>query len=147
LFIYIIGVLNVQRCKTLEGKQNIGLTGPINNNPYILTQSFVSRKHYDLFEYYFPEEIINWFCDDWINEVYKGLNSFYPLHKHLCINIGGQPRYDINNNPHFKKKFHFNKKLTSDKCNEIVKRDLINVSKKKYNILFNINDRCYSKMG
>jgi hypothetical protein len=116
--------------KKLQENDNIGLTGPINNNPYILTQSFVSRKHYDLFGYYFPEEIINWFCDDWINDVYKGLNAFYPLKQHLCINIGGLPRYDIDHNPHFKMNFYFNKKIASEKCMEIVKRDLIRISSK-----------------
>lgn len=80
---------------TLKKSNGIGLTGPINNNPRILTQSFVSRKHMELFGYYFPPEIINWFCDDWINEVYKGLRHFYPLISHFCVNVGGAPRYDI----------------------------------------------------
>jgi len=80
---------------TLKKNNNIGLTGPVNNNPHILTQSFVSRKHYDCFGYYFPEEIRNWFCDDWINAVYRGLNAYFPLKQHLCDNIGGIPRYCI----------------------------------------------------
>ena len=82
---------------TLKKSNDVGLTGPINNNPRILTQSFVSRKHMELFGYYFPSEIINWFCDDWINGVYKEINRFYPLGQHLCINMGGNPRYRINN--------------------------------------------------
>lgn len=73
----------------------IGMTGPINNNPNILTQSFVSRKHHDLFGYYFPEEIENWYCDDWINKVYLGINRCFPLKHHLCNNIGGDVRYNI----------------------------------------------------
>jgi len=72
-----------------------GLTGPINNNSRILTQSFVSRKHFDLFGYYFPEELKNWFCDDWINETYRGLGAYYPLGQHYCANMGGTPRYVI----------------------------------------------------
>ena len=93
----------------LQKVDNVGLTGPINNNQYILTQSFVSRKHMDIFGYYFPEEIINWFCDDWYNGVYKKMNAFYPLQNHYCANIGGYPRYDINNekynsNEHFRKR-------------------------------------------
>ena len=82
---------------TLKKSNDIGLTGPINNNPRILTQSFVSRKHMELFGYYFPSEIINWFCDDWINDVYREIKRFYPLGQHLCINMGGNPRYQINN--------------------------------------------------
>jgi hypothetical protein len=96
----------------LQINNNIGLTGPMNNNPNILTQSFVSRKHYDLFGYYFPEEIINWFCDDWINEVYKSLKAYFPLKQHLCDNNGGTPRYIIND-------------TLRDKCTELVNRDVL----------------------
>ena len=69
---------------TLKNNNDMGLTGPINNNPYILTQSFVSRTHMKLFNYYFPPEIINWFCDDWINEIYKKIYAFFPL-KNLYV--------------------------------------------------------------
>ena len=82
---------------TLQHYDNLGLTGPINDNPYILTQTFVSRKHMELFGYYFPEQIKNWYCDDWINAIYKNINKFFPLSNHLCINIGGNPRYNIGN--------------------------------------------------
>lgn len=87
--------------RTLDASQQIGMTGPMNNNMRILTQSFVSRRHMDLFGYYFPVEIVNWCCDDWINQVYKTLGHFYPLTNHICHNIGGEPRYDINNDPSF----------------------------------------------
>ena len=82
---------------TLQTNKNIGLTGPVNcnGNTSILTQSFVSRTHYDLFGYYFPEEITNWYCDDWINIVYRKLNSCFPLPNHKCINRGGIERYNI----------------------------------------------------
>ena len=85
----------------LQSSNNIGMSGPINNNSRILTQSFVSRKHMEIFGYYFPEEIINWCCDDWINEVYIKINKFYPLNTHYCVNLGGPPRYDINNDSNF----------------------------------------------
>lgn len=85
----------------LKQHNNIGLTGPINNNNRILTQSFVSRKHMEIMGYFFPPEIINWCCDDWINEVYKP-NYFYPATSHFCSNDGGAERYAINNNPNFK---------------------------------------------
>jgi len=76
-----------------------------------------------LFNYYFPPEIINWFCDDWINEIYKKMDAFFPLKNHLCINIGGQPRYDINNDHSFRN--NFNNKMTETKqfCMNIVMRD------------------------
>jgi len=86
--------------ETLKSHNDIGLTGPINNNNRILTQAFVSRKHMEIFGYFFPEKIINWCCDDWYNEVYKPYH-FFPLHGHFCSNEGREPRYIINNNTHF----------------------------------------------
>lgn len=94
----------------MEKSNGIGMTGPINNNPRILTQSFVTRRHMELFGYYFPPEIINWCCDDWINDVYKNINHFYPLERHSCVNVGGNPRYDVNNDPIFFK-YKFNARL------------------------------------
>jgi hypothetical protein len=84
----------------LEKNGNIGITGPVNNNPRILTQAMVSRKHMEIFGWFFPEEIINWCCDDWYNWVYRP-EHFFPLGKHYCANIGGKPRYAIDNNKDF----------------------------------------------
>jgi len=86
---------------TLRLNNDVGITGPINNNHFILTQAFVSRKHMQIFNYFFPEEIINWGCDDWYNWVYKPTH-FFPLEKHFCSNQGGDPRYVINNNETFR---------------------------------------------
>ena len=107
----------------LKKNNNIGFAGPINNNPNIITQSFVSRKHYELFGYFFPEEIINWCCDDWINEIYKKMNAFYPLINHLCLNIGGAERYTINNDPSFRLQPNAIENLRRE-CYKIVERDL-----------------------
>lgn len=84
----------------LRSHDDIGLTGPINNNNRILTQAFVSRKHMEIFGWFFPEQIINWCCDDWYNLVYQPTH-FFPLTNHFCSNNGGSPRYDVNNNPQF----------------------------------------------
>ena len=92
--------------KKLYSNNQIGLTGPLDlgrlninkdhspgGEKFIQTQSFVSRKHMDIFGFYFPEEIRNWYCDDWITKVYYP-NHFYQL-KHYVINKGGSPRYEI----------------------------------------------------
>jgi hypothetical protein len=92
---------------TLCKNNNIGITGPINNNNFILTQVFVSRTHMDIFGWFFPEEIINWGCDDWYNWVYKP-SHFFPLNKHYCTNEGGLPRYAVNDNPLFMKNYKVN---------------------------------------
>ena len=110
--------------KILARNNNIGVAGPINNNVRILTQSFVSRKHKELFNYYFPPEIINWCCDDWINDVYKRLNSFFPLSQHFCNNVGGRPRYDIHNIKDFENDLQNNWKNIRILCDKIVERDV-----------------------
>jgi len=86
----------------MDRTSDIGMTGPVNNNNRILTQSFVSRAHKDIFGYYFPPSIINWCCDDWINWVYQPAHWF-PLMRHYCHNAGGDPRYIINNDKSFVK--------------------------------------------
>ena len=80
--------------KVLLSRKNIGVTGPISKeNSRVITQTFVSRSHMHIFGYYFPKNIKNWYCDDWINEVYKP-NFYYPLITFVCANKGGKPRYD-----------------------------------------------------
>ena len=86
--------------KALRSNNDIGLAGPINNNNRILTQAFVSRKHMEIFGWFFPKEIKNWCCDDWYNMVYHP-NYLYPLRNHYAENLGGQPRYNINNDLRF----------------------------------------------
>ena len=99
---------------------NIGLSGPVNNNNYILTQAFVSRLHMDIFGYFFPENIINWGCDDWYNHVYAP-NYLYPLKKHSCLNMGGSPRYVINYNPYFMSNYKENvDKLRKDMLEQAI---------------------------
>jgi hypothetical protein len=87
--------------RILKINNNIGIAGPINNNPRILTQAFFTRNHMHTFGWLFPEEIINWCCDDWYNYLYSPL-FLYPLSNHMCLNDGGQPRYLVNNDPLFK---------------------------------------------
>ena len=91
----------------LKKHKDIGLTGPLdagriqvggkNSAPggdrFIQTQCFVSRKHMELFGYFFPEEIKNWFCDDWITKVYYP--TYYYQIENTILNIGGPPRYEV----------------------------------------------------
>jgi FkbM family methyltransferase len=84
----------------LKNNNDIGISGPINNNVRILTQAMFSRKHMEIFGFLFPESIKNWCCDDWYNWVYQP-NHFFPLTNHFCSNDGGQPRYIINGDKNF----------------------------------------------
>jgi hypothetical protein len=55
---------------------------------------------------------------------------FYPLRSHLCVNVGGQPRYEVNNDPYFHIRFGKSlEKLRSD-TNKISQRDIL-VAKEK----------------
>ena len=82
-----------------------GVTGPIDwgrelfnkenggNSKFLLTQTFVSRKHMEIFGFYFPPEIKNWFCDDWITYVYASKGKCYRMERRI-YNKGGAPRYN-----------------------------------------------------
>jgi len=123
----------VKDCINIQQQHNdVGVTGPIDkNNTRLLTQSFVSRKHMELFGYYFPSEIINWFCDDWINDVYKRINKFYPLNNKYCVNVGGKPRYKVNNTK-YNNQHEFNNgfNIMKEVCINIVNRDLQRITDK-----------------
>lgn len=93
--------------KELQKNNNIGLTGPIDKlrwlscsnsriggDRFIMTQSFVSRKHYEIFGFYFPEELKNWYCDNFITNLYFPKYFYYI--DYFIINKGGKPRYEIN---------------------------------------------------
>jgi len=112
----------------LSENHNIGLTGPINNNNYILTQAFVSRIHMEIFGNFFPENIINWGCDDWYNKVYLP-NYLYPLKYHLCVNMGGTPRYVINYNPTFMSHYAENVDKLRKDANEQASKDRAMIDK------------------
>jgi hypothetical protein len=74
---------------------DIGVTGPDDiYNSEILTQNMVSRRHMEIFNYLFPEEILNWYCDTWINDIYKHTNNYISIDAR-CSNSGGQSRYKI----------------------------------------------------
>jgi hypothetical protein len=78
----------------LKATNNVGVTGPNDrNNKRLLTQTVVHRTHYETFGFYFPPEIPNWFCDDWINEVYVPVQRL--PENYTCFNGGGEPRYNI----------------------------------------------------
>lgn len=115
--------------EVLKNNDDIGVSGPYCNNPRLMTQSVVSRKHMEIFNYYFPPEIINWFCDDWINEVYKSINKLFTLKKHLCLNIGGNPRYDINNDTTFVNNYKVKFQNLKLKSGEVIKSDIEKLKK------------------
>ena len=80
----------------LKLNNNIGIASPLcAPNKKILTQTLVSRKHMDIFGFYFPKQIKNWYCDNWINSVYKP-SYIYTYIKYIIENRGMKPRYNYN---------------------------------------------------
>ena len=79
----------------LQENNNIGVVGPIDlNNTKLLTQSFVHKTHLDIFNTYYPKEIANIYCDNWITDVYKP-NYLFMLQDVKVINYGGLSRHVI----------------------------------------------------
>ena len=97
----------VSECiKQLQSQNDLGVVGPLDWQrelfrkqmyprpcKFLLTQTFVSRKHMEIFGFYYPPEIINWYCDDWITRVYQEKNLLISIDTHRVINKGGPPRY------------------------------------------------------
>ena len=85
----------------LKQNNDIGVVGmtdmgrkKYNPDDTLLTQTFVSRKHMDIFGFYYPHEFKNWYIDDWISEIYEKSEkkSIIP---HGIYNCGGPPRYNV----------------------------------------------------
>lgn len=94
--------------RLLKLNNDFGISGPIVFNVIkhtmreasILTQVLVSNKHYDIFGKMFPEELKNWYCDNWINYVYKNGNVFKDKNhrcKNSSVEVTGE-RYKYSNN-------------------------------------------------
>ena len=51
---------------------NVGVVGPTchQGNTKILTHDMVHRTHLEIFDDYYPDELDNWWIDDWITNVY-----------------------------------------------------------------------------
>lgn len=82
--------------KAIVKNNYVGWGAGYSNNDNIATQFLIHRTHWEIFEFVFPHQIKNWFCDDWMNEVYpekyKIWRKDYPL-----LNVGGLPRYTPRN--------------------------------------------------
>jgi|9_EtaG_2_1085328.scaffolds.fasta_scaffold05452_4 hypothetical protein len=60
----------------------------------LLTQTMVSKRHYEIFSFYFPPELTSWFSDNWIGDIYERYGKKFMIHQRI-INCGGEPRYDV----------------------------------------------------
>jgi len=105
----------------LQGQGNIGVVGPVDkNNVKLMTQSFVHCTHLSIFKRYFPNELINWYIDDWMMEIYESK----PDLQMTVRNCGGKERYEIKDMEKMKKNIvDRDKKYLKDirKCKNVIK--------------------------
>lgn len=88
---------------SIESKDGIGVAGCLEkwnaacrkkkNQPLCLENAFVGRKHYEFFGSFFNPTIENWFCDEWVTQVY--MPNYVTVHKDL--EVKNKVRYDGEN--------------------------------------------------
>lgn len=84
--------------EALAKNKGVGVTGPLEeHNRRILTQTFVSRTHMDIFGYYFTPIVKNWSCDDWLHNVYMPSYNFWRKDISVKNSSVGSTKYDIEN--------------------------------------------------
>lgn len=127
--------------KLLE-MQLLGVVGPndINTTRKLLTQSFVHFTHLLIFKSYYPSEINNWYIDDWIS---IALDQYH-FNEYRVKNIGGCPRYDIDNQKNKYLKIATNDRKRFLNLKEFLKsKDIITFKTFKTNKLFIIDKKVY----
>ena len=78
----------------LKKNNNIGFCAGWSNNNDIPTQFLIHKNHIDIFGWVYPPEIPNWGVDDFMFQVYPHKWGIW-LKSYPLLNVGGQPRYDI----------------------------------------------------
>jgi hypothetical protein len=84
----------------LKKNNNIGYAAGWSNNNNIPTQFLVHKNHYDIFGFFYPPQIPNWGCDNWLAEIYPEKYRIW-LKSYPLQNLGGEPRYEITFNERF----------------------------------------------
>jgi hypothetical protein len=88
----------------LTANNQMGVVGPYDHlqRGRILTQTFVSRKHYFIFGRLFPIDIKDWFSDDWLTEVYRPTNGLFIMEGITATNTNDKgTRYVICDKPKY----------------------------------------------
>jgi len=81
----------------LKSTNDIGISGGDSGNPYLpMTQFMISYKHFELFNFVFNPMLKNWFCDNYLLELYPKKYTHYDENVKV-LNIGGKPRYQPEN--------------------------------------------------
>jgi hypothetical protein len=86
----------------LKKNQNIGYVAGWSNNNDIPTQFLIHKTHIDIFGWVYPPEIPNWGVDNFMHQVYPNKWGIW-LKSYPLLNVGGEPRYEIQWNENFVK--------------------------------------------
>lgn len=96
--------------EALQKNGNLGVAGPCDpvnhfnrvrlGRRIILEISFVHRTHWEIHHTFYHPEIKNWYCDDWISEVYRPY-GFFLFEDINFTNTNRQERYAIDHCPNF----------------------------------------------
>ena len=77
---------------SLRAQHNVGWASGFSGNERIATQFLVHKTHVQMLGWVFPPQIRNWYCDDFLNEVYP--EKYRAWLKHIRMpNAGGTERY------------------------------------------------------
>jgi hypothetical protein len=76
----------------LKENNNVGYSAGFSNNDEIPTQFLLHKTHLDIFGFIFPSQIRNWYCDNYIYDLYGDKFGNWLKEYHL-LNVGGSPRY------------------------------------------------------
>lgn len=63
--------------KDLKKNDGLGVTGFVSPFKKMIITAFVSKKHYEIFGYLYPEVFKNFYSDDWLDRVYKPNYTYY----------------------------------------------------------------------
>ena len=77
----------------LKENNNIGFSAGDSGNPKLpMTQFIINKRHYEIFGFAFNPMIKNWYCDNYMCELYpkRYINYFEDI---KLLNTGGEPRY------------------------------------------------------
>lgn len=90
--------------RILEKRKGLGVVAPndVMWNCRLYTQSFVSVTHFEIFGYYFPLEIKDWYSDNWITEIYGSEYSTCCSNSRIKNISQGQTRYSVCRHPDWK---------------------------------------------
>jgi hypothetical protein len=82
--------------KYFKENDNLALGYGIDENRQNLcTHPFINKNHVIRLGYLYPPAIKNWFCDDWIHQLYAKLNRIVKTESPVFTNLNDLPRYDI----------------------------------------------------